>query len=711
LLKAGRPRLKHEMGRRERLVELAVGLTFLCAAGALALAYPPGSLPLGETIALAAAYALCSRVEYRAGIGHTAPTQLVLVPMLLLLPPAVVPLLVALVHLLERLPGFLSGERHPERAAVALGDSWYAIGPAAVLAIGSAGGPDWSDWPLYLLAFGAQCLFDLASSAIRNWGAQDPPLRNQGRVFASIYAFDAILSPIGLLAAFAAAGQPYAFLLVLPFALVFAAFTRERDARIDEALELSRAYKGTARLLADVLEGASGHTAAHSRDVVCMALAVADDLGLGPDECQEVEFTALLHDIGKLAMPPGILEKPGPLNDDEWALMKTHTVEGEQLLLQVGGVLGRVGRAVRASHERWDGEGYPDGLTGEQIPLAARIVACCDAFDAMTTDRCYRSAMPLEEAVAELRAGAGAQFDPRIAELTARVAERTNKPRRTEPEAEEIAAVAEATRELAGATDREAAHRAVCAAAVRLAGADAAVLLEPDPEGVHGHSPEAAHAFLAEVGASCAHFEPVVRNGALLAVLAVASRDGDTPPPARKRLRMLAVEAAIALERTDLVARLRAAVRTDELTGLLKRGAWEEELRREFSRSARDGRPLCVAMLDLDHFKAYNDSHGHPEGDEALRECAAAWRAELRLTDFLGRYGGDEFMVLLPSCSLDSAEQLVERLTLATPAGLSCSAGVAEWNGSETPAELVKRADEALFAAKGSGRRQVSAAL
>jgi diguanylate cyclase (GGDEF)-like protein len=179
---------------------------------------------------------------------------------------------------------------------------------------------------------------------------------------------------------------------------------------------------------------------------------------------------------------------------------------------------------------------------------------------------------------------------------------------------------------------------------------------------------------------------------------------------ARKRLRMLAVEAAVALERTDLVARLRAAARTDELTGLLKRGAWEEELRREFSRSARDGRPLCVAMLDLDNFKEYNDSHGHPAGDDALRECAATWRAELRLTDVLGRYGGDEFMVLLPSCSLASGERLIERLTLATPSGLSCSAGIAAWTGSETPGELLGRADGALFAAKGSGRRRVAAA-
>ena len=239
------------------------------------------------------------------------------------------------------------------------------------------------------------------------------------------------------------------------------------------------------------------------------------------------------------------------------------------------------------------------------------------------------------------------------------------------------------------------------------------MILEPDADGGPGAAPEAVEAFLAEVGTSHAHLEPVVRYGALLALLAVASRawPGEAPAQARKRLRMLAIEAAVALERTDLVARLRAAARTDELTGLLKRGAWEEELRREFSRAARDGRPLCVAMLDLDGFKAYNDTHGHPAGDEALRECAAAWRAELRLTDFLGRYGGDEFMVLLPSCSLQSGERLVERLTVSTPCGLACSAGIAAWDGSETPGELLGRADRALLSAKSAGRSRVAAAV
>ena len=103
----------------------------------------------------------------------------------------------------------------------------------------------------------------------------------------------------------------------------------------------------------------------------------------------------MLHDVGKIRIPAAIINKPGALDDDEWALIKRHTIEGEQMLARVGGLLSEVGTVVRSCHERYDGSGYPDGLTGEEIPRIARIVCCCDAFSAMTTDRSYRAAMPV----------------------------------------------------------------------------------------------------------------------------------------------------------------------------------------------------------------------------------------------------------------------------------------------------------------------------
>ena len=113
-----------------------------------------------------------------------------------------------------------------------------------------------------------------------------------------------------------------------------------------------------------------------------------------------------------MAIPVAILNKPAALTDDEMGLMRTHTIEGERMLSRIGGVLGEAGEIVRSHHEHFDGRGYPDGLSGERIPVASRVIACCDAFNAMTTDRPYRAAMPVGEAIAELRANSGTQFDP-----------------------------------------------------------------------------------------------------------------------------------------------------------------------------------------------------------------------------------------------------------------------------------------------------------
>src|SRR5205814_1954852 len=167
-------------------------------------------------------------------------------------------------------------------------------------------------------------------------------------------------------------------------------------------------------LLGDVLEDKDSYTASHSYGVVSLSLAVADKLRLDPAARRRVEFGALLHDIGKIAVPAEIINKPGPLDDVEWAVMKLHTVEGQQMLDRVGGVLGEVGRVIRSSHEHYDGSGYPDRLAGAAIPIESRVVSCCDAFSAMTTTRSYRRAMTLESAREELIRNSGTQFDPRV---------------------------------------------------------------------------------------------------------------------------------------------------------------------------------------------------------------------------------------------------------------------------------------------------------
>jgi putative nucleotidyltransferase with HDIG domain len=238
------------------------------------------------------------------------------------------------------------------------------------------------------------------------------------------YLVDAGLAPVGLLVAFAAVDKPYLVLLVLPLVGLLSLFARERGQRIDAALELGHAYRGTAMLLGDVVEADDAYTGEHSRDVVSLTLEVADELGLDARERRNAEFVALLHDVGKIRMPAEIINKPGPLDPDERKIIETHTVEGQAMLTRVGGLLGEVGNIVRSCHERWDGEGYPDGLAGDRIPLIARIVCCADAFSAMTTDRPYRRALSVEDAIAEVRRCSGTHFDPWVVDAVVEVVSR-----------------------------------------------------------------------------------------------------------------------------------------------------------------------------------------------------------------------------------------------------------------------------------------------
>jgi diguanylate cyclase (GGDEF)-like protein len=160
----------------------------------------------------------------------------------------------------------------------------------------------------------------------------------------------------------------------------------------------------------------------------------------------------------------------------------------------------------------------------------------------------------------------------------------------------------------------------------------------------------------------------------------------------------------LARQREGLQARMARMARTDVLTGLPNRRAWEEELPREIQRAKRSGRPLCAALLDLDHFKQFNDLYGHQAGDDHLREAARVWRQRLRTTDLLARHGGEEFAVLLTGTGLAEAKEVIEALRDAAPREETVSAGVAEWSEAETGRQLMARADLALYEAKRGGR-------
>ena len=176
-------------------------------------------------------------------------------------------------------------------------------------------------------------------------------------------------------------------------------------------------------------------------------------------------------------------------------------------------------------------------------------------------------------------------------------------------------------------------------------------------------------------------------------------------PEVRSVLALLAAQAALVTERGEL----QRSARTDALTALPNRAAFEDALRREMNRATRLGSPLTVALLDLDGFKQLNDTMGHAAGDEALRAAADRWSHALRSIDILARYGGDEFAVLLPTCDLPHAEEVLERMRAATPDGLGASIGVTEWQARESPEDLVARADTALYASKRAGRNRTTA--
>ena len=302
-------------------------------------------------------------------------------------------------------------------------------------------------------------------------------------------------------------------------------------------------------------------------------------------------------------------------------------------------------------------------------------------------------------------------------------------------------AVSRVSKEIADSAD---ARQSICDAAIEVCGADIAVLFEPEganrlemtaSSGVDlpaitirldaelsgtgtafvsgerlfaadsSSSGEVSARLNNALGARSVLFEPVHRDGQTVGVLTIAWRS--TQPELSALVdhaaRLLASDAGVAIQRSDLVTRLEGAALTDALTGLANRRAWDEELPKVLESGDPD-RPAAIALLDLDHFKAYNDTHGHQAGDRLLVEASAAWRDQLREGDVLARYGGEEFALLLPATSVAAAHRVTERIRRAVPASITCSAGLAIVEPDESGDSAVARADAALYEAKARGR-------
>ena len=398
------------LSARELFGEVLASGGFFAAAAALWWLQPPGSFSVWPVVLCVLVLALAMVARFDVPVGFTVPTQLAFVPLLFDAPLALVAPAVVMSLLIVRVRDVMTGAIAPSRLLNTASNAWFAVGPVAVFEIAGVA-PAHAGAVILLAALTAQFAVDFAAACVRDAISRGTDLATMLRE-TWVYGIDAALSGVGLVVA--RDSSPAAVLALVPLLGLLALFGHERRRRLEGLLELGSAYRGTALVLGDVVEADDGYTGEHCKSVVALALEVADVLKLDAQRRRNLEFGALLHDVGKIAIPKEIINKPGKLDAAEWTVIKTHTVEGQKMLERVGGFMREVGLIVRSHHERWDGGGYPDGLVGDQIPLEARIIACCDTWNAMRTDRAYRKALSHEVALTELTANAGTQFDPAV---------------------------------------------------------------------------------------------------------------------------------------------------------------------------------------------------------------------------------------------------------------------------------------------------------
>ncbi len=490
-------------------------------------------------------------------------------------------------------------------------------------------------------------------------------------------------------------------------------------------------YRAVVRSLAAAIEARDGYTGGHSDEVQQLGVAVALRLGLERSDIDLIRTVALLHDVGKIGIPDHVLHNPDPLSREEWAVMRQHPVIGERILEPLPG-LSEVAHAVRHEHERWDGTGYPDGLQGEEIPLAARIVLACDAYHALVSDRPYRSALPQEEAIAELEHCAGTQFDPKVivalvacvrdpagiasADLDLSDEAGVAPESRLELELRALITVAAA---VAGAhgidevieTAAEEARRALSAGSLSISkleedGDRLRTLinvgdLAPDEERFpsdelylmsdyprlmemfkHGQphlsavdNPDTApteRELLRSLGKVSAAAVPIMFAGGMWGELYATRKHGDEPFTERdlRFLRTISGQVGAAIGRAELFTGMTELAFKDSLTGLANRRALDERLEAAVNEAVADGRDLSLVLCDLDNLKLINDTDGHQAGDLALVRVADALRAAAEgHGGMVSRIGGDEFCILLPDFEAGRARTLTEGAMAVLAAG------------------------------------------
>jgi diguanylate cyclase (GGDEF)-like protein/excisionase family DNA binding protein/putative nucleotidyltransferase with HDIG domain len=520
--------------------------------------------------------------------------------------------------------------------------------------------------------------------------------------------------------------------------------------------EIKQMHLGNLKALSSALNAKDYYTLGHAARVAAYMVMLTRELGWPEEVLSQLEEAAYLHDIGKISISDRVLLKAGRLNPQEWEQMRQHPVFSAEIIRPL--FPDELVKAVRHHHEQYDGSGYPEGLSGDDIPPLARIMAVVDAYDAMSCRRPYKTALSYPECLAELERCRGTQFDPLMVDAFLHVLEDIARRR---ARAEEIAAQAAAAIpgdkhvKLRSRDDEVTPEYLEIAATLRAvrdanpptrfltthAQIDKKYVIGVDPEEsaaekshfgdeifaddelpivLAGERPHVNTVFADEFGVWVTGLAPIRDSrgnvvGAVAADLPAlgAVESESLRSDGRQTFAAMLQSAAVRLSRAEIDSI------TDALTGLYNHRYLQERLSEELLRARELGQPLSMLFCDLDHFKGYNDANGHSAGDVVLREVAHMIEQSVRNVDVAGRYGGEEFVVLLVETgreqALAIAERIRERIRAAgfsahgTP--LSVSIGVAGFpEDSGRREELLDMADRAMYLAKQRGRDQVASA-
>src|ERR1700733_12978862 len=593
---------------------------------------------------------------------------------------------------------------------------------------------------------------------------------------------------------FSLLAMPVAWVVYRSYRLYIGRLETEKD-RVEKEKahveEMNALHIRTIETLALAIEAKDHTTRDHLSRVQHYAVEIGKEMGLTEEDLNALRAASLLHDIGKLAVPEHIITKPGKLTPQEFEKMKIHPVVGAEILEQVNFPYS-VAPIVKAHHERWDGNGYPLGLIGEEIPLGARILSAVDCLDALASDRQYRRALPLDQAMAVVLDESGKSYDPRgVGILASRYRQLEEEAIRLNKPASKLSVDARIERGIAPAAgfasaaseDPQRDFRSQIAAAGReaqytlelvselgnslgmaemlsvlssrltqLIPCDSIAVYERKenlvkPVYVDGRDRmlfsslqiplgEGLSGWVAKHNKPILNGNPSVEPGYLndpkkfsllrsalsvplagqestVGVLTLYRAESDAFAPDHLRiLSGISSKIGLSFENALKYRALEASATTDYLTGLNNTRALFERLNYELSRCETERSPLTVMVCDLDRFKEVNDRFGHSAGNRVLQAFAEGLKKINRDYDVTARFGGDEFVLVLPGMTANMiGDKILALSALASEVGqiicgvniISVSTGVATWPADGITAdELLAEADRRMYANKNS---------